>query len=192
MSDDPTERSRRKFLAAATAGLGAAGVAATAVPFVKSLSPSEAAKSAGAPVEVDISAVAPGELVTVEWRGQPIWVVHRTPQMLELLTGHDNRLVDPHSKEPQQPSYATNPIRSRKPQYLVVTGICTHLGCIPLYRPGVGGAGMEADWPGGFYCPCHGSTFDLAGRVFKNVPAPTNLVVPPHTYVTDRLLRIGT
>lgn len=182
---------RRKFLVAATAGVGGVGIAATTVPFVQTMAPSEAAKAAGAPVEVDISTVAPGNLLAVAWRGKPVWIVHRTPQMLSLLDNHNNLLVDPHSKQPQQPPYAANASRSIKPAYLIVTAICTHLGCVPLYRPGAALADLEPNWPGGFYCPCHGSKFDLAGRVFKNVPAPLNLEIPPHQYVDETRLLIG-
>lgn len=130
-------------------------------------------------------------LVTVEWRGKPVWILHRTGQMLSLLNKHDDQLVDPKSLASQQPVYAKNATRSIRPEYLVVIGICTHLGCIPLYRPEVGAADLGPDWPGGFYCPCHGSKFDLAGRVVKNVPAPRNLDIPPHEYVSDTRLLIG-
>lgn len=191
MPDQQSNMRRRKFLAATTATLGGVGIVVTAVPFVRSMAPSEAAKSAGAPVEVDIATAGLGELITVEWRGKPIWILHRTPEMLSSLDNHTLLLADPHSVRPQQPVYATNPTRSIKPAYLIVTAICTHLGCIPFYRPVMTGADLGPDWPGGFYCPCHGSKFDIAGRVFKNVPAPTNLVVPPHEYLTDTLLRIG-
>lgn len=191
MSDYESNLHRRKFLSTTTATLGGVGIVVTAMPFVRSMAPSEAAKSAGAAVEVGVSTVSVGELITVEWRGKPIWILHRTREMLELLNNHDHLLADPHSQQPQQPVYAANPTRSLKPAYLVVTGICTHLGCIPVYRPAMAAVDLGPDWPGGFYCPCHGSKFDLAGRVFKNVPAPTNLVVPPHEYLTDTLLRIG-
>lgn len=182
---------RRRQLLAATIGLGGIGVVATSVPFVASMSPSEAAKAAGAPVEVDLNQVAPGSLMTVEWRGRPVWVVHRTAQMLDLLGRHDDQLVDPQSREPQQPDYARNASRSIKPQYLIVIGICTHLGCIPVFHPDTALADLGPDWPGGFYCPCHGSKFDFAGRVFKNVPAPLNLEVPPHAYLSDTRLLLG-
>ncbi|HEX2529985.1 MAG TPA: ubiquinol-cytochrome c reductase iron-sulfur subunit, partial [Burkholderiaceae bacterium] len=160
------EAQRRKFLIAGTTGLGMVGVVATAIPFVKSMQPSEAARAAGAPVEVDISAIAPGKLLTVSWRGRPVWVLHRTTEMLRLLDNHDKDLVDPKSIEPQQPPYAQNPTRSIKPNFLVVIGICTHLGCTPGFRPEPGAADLAPDWPGGFFCPCHGSRFDLAGRVY--------------------------
>lgn len=180
---------RRRRLLVATAGLGGAGLVAVAVPFVSSMSPSERAKAAGAPAEVDVAQVAPGAMITVEWRGRPVWIVHRTQEMLDLLARHDDILADPQSAEPLQPEYARNAFRSIKPPYFVAVGICSHLGCIPVFRPGAGE--MEAGWPGGFYCPCHGSKFDLAGRVFKNVPAPRNLEVPPYAYLTDSKILIG-
>lgn len=182
---------RRRQLLAATVGVGGIGVVATSVPFVASMSPSEAAKAAGAPVEVDLNQVAPGSLLTVEWRGRPVWVMHRTARILGLLGRHNDQLADPRSEEPQQPDYARNATRSIKPQYLIVIGICTHLGCIPVLRPDTAPADLGPDWPGGFYCPCHGSKFDFAGRVFKNVPAPFNLEVPPHAYLSDTRLMIG-
>ncbi|HCY62232.1 MAG TPA: ubiquinol-cytochrome c reductase iron-sulfur subunit [Oxalobacteraceae bacterium] len=191
MNTDETDVRRRKFLTVAATGVGGIGLAATAIPFMESMAPSEAAKAAGAPVEVDISRVGPGMLITVEWRGKPVWVLHRTDQMLSLLNKHDDQLVDPQSVEPQQPLYAKNASRSIKPQYLVAVGICTHLGCIPIYRPEVASADLGLDWPGGFYCPCHGSKFDLAGRVVKNVPAPRNLEIPPHEFVSETRLVIG-
>lgn len=184
-------QTRRKFLLAATTGLGGVGLVATSIPFVQSMWPSEAAKAAGAPVEVDVSQVGPGALQTVEWRGKPIWLVHRTDAMLATLDRHLDQLLDPRSMQLQQPPYATNPVRAIKPSLLVVTGICTHLGCVPVYRPEPAAADLGSDWPGGFYCPCHGSKFDLAGRVFKNVPAPLNLEIPPHTYLSDIRLLIG-
>jgi ubiquinol-cytochrome c reductase iron-sulfur subunit len=185
------EQRRRQFLMLATAAMGGIGLAATAVPFVASMLPSERAKAAGAPVEVDLSPIAPGVLQTIEWRGKPVWVLHRTPAMLAALRGHDAQLADPLSEEPQQPEYAKNPLRSLKPDYLVLTAICTHLGCIPSFRPEPGAADLGSDWPGGFYCPCHGSRFDLAGRVFRNVPAPRNIEVPPHAYLSATRLLVG-
>jgi len=182
---------RRKLLLAVTQGVGAVGMVATAIPFIKSMEPSEAAKAAGAPVETDVSRVDPGKLLTIEWRGRPIWIVHRTKEMLRVLNKHDNLLADPRSEQPQQPPYAANPTRSIKPDFLVMVGVCTHLGCIPVYRPEPGAADLSPEWPGGFYCPCHGSKFDLAGRVFKNVPAPLNLEVPPYTYLSETRLLIG-
>ena len=182
---------KRKFLIAATSAVGGVAVAGVAVPLVMSMLPSARAKAAGAPVEVDISKVEPGMLLTVEWRGKPVWVVNRTPEMLALMAKHDDQLTDPKSEQPQQPDYCKNATRSIKPEYLVAVGICTHLGCSPTYRKEVGAADMGADWPGGFFCPCHGSRFDLAARVFKNVPAPINLVIPPHQYLSDARLLIG-
>ncbi|MDP1645222.1 MAG: ubiquinol-cytochrome c reductase iron-sulfur subunit [Thiobacillus sp.] len=182
---------KRRFLIAATSAVGGVAVAGVAVPLVMSMMPSERAKAAGAPVEVDISKVEPGMLLTVEWRGKPVWIVNRTPEMLDLMAKHDDQLADAKSEQPQQPNYCKNATRSIKPEYLVAVGICTHLGCSPTYRKEVGAADMGGDWPGGFFCPCHGSRFDLAARVYKNVPAPTNLVIPPHQYLSDTRLLIG-
>jgi len=182
---------KRKFLIAATSAVGGVAVAGVAVPLVMSMLPSARAKAAGAPVEVDISKIEPGMLLTAEWRGKPVWIVNRTKEMLDLLGKHDDHLVDPKSEQPQQPAYCKNATRSIKPEYLVAVGICTHLGCSPTYRKEVGAADLGADWPGGFFCPCHGSRFDLAARVFKNVPAPVNLVIPPHQYLSDAKLLIG-
>ncbi len=182
---------KRKFLIAATSAVGGVAVAGVAVPLVMSMLPSARAKAAGAPVEVDISKVEPGMLLTVEWRGKPVWIVNRTPDMLELMAKHDDQLADPKSEMPQQPDYCKNANRSIKPEFLVAVGICTHLGCSPTFRKEVGAADLGADWPGGFFCPCHGSRFDLAARVYKGVPAPTNLVIPPHQYLSDAKLLIG-
>jgi ubiquinol-cytochrome c reductase iron-sulfur subunit len=182
---------KRKFLIAATSAVGGVAVAGVAVPLVMSLLPSARAKAAGAPVEVDISKVEPGMLLTVEWRGKPVWIVNRSPEMLDLMAKHDDQLTDPKSEMPQQPDYAKNATRSIKPEYLVAVGICTHLGCSPTFRKEVGAADLGADWPGGFFCPCHGSRFDLAARVYKGAPAPTNLVIPPHQYLSDAKLLIG-
>jgi len=182
---------KRKFLIAATSAVGGVAVAAVAVPLVLSMMPSARAKAAGAPVEVDISKVEPGMLLTVEWRGKPVWIVHRTKEMLDLLGKHDERLTDAKSEQPQQPDYAKNATRSIKPEYLVAVGICTHLGCSPTFRKEVGAADLGSDWPGGFFCPCHGSGFDLAARVYKGAPAPTNLVIPPHQYLSAARLLIG-
>lgn len=191
MSNDAVDRNKRRFLVAATTAMGGVAAVAVAVPFVSSMLPSERAKAAGAPVEVDISKVEPGMLLTVEWRSKPVWVVNRTKEMLDMLPKHDDRLSDPNSEVPQQPEYCKNPTRSIKPEYLVAVGICTHLGCVPTYRKDVGAADIGADWPGGFFCPCHGSRFDLAARVFKGSPAPTNLVIPPHKYLSDSRLLVG-
>jgi ubiquinol-cytochrome c reductase iron-sulfur subunit len=180
--------SRRQFLGVATSALGTLGLVAVAIPFVKSMTPSERARAAGGPVEVDLATVAPGALTTVEWRGRPVWVLHRTPAMLATLGNHDAELVDPRSNDDQQPFYAHNATRSVRPEFLVATAVCTHLGCIPSFRPDLAPADLGPGWPGGFYCPCHGSRFDLAGRVFKNVPAPRNLEVPPYSFEGDRLI----
>jgi ubiquinol-cytochrome c reductase iron-sulfur subunit len=185
---ESSELARRKFLLISTAGVGGVGLVATAIPFIESMAPSERARAAGAPSEIDITRIAPGALATVEWRGKPVWVLHRTSAMIANLGKHDDMLLDPGSETDQQPRYAKNAGRSRRPDFLVVTAICTHLGCIPVYRPEPGAADLPPGWPGGFYCPCHGSTYDLAGRVFKNVPAPLNLEVPPHAYHGDKLV----
>ena len=182
---------RRKMVLITAAAAGVAAVA-TAVPFVSSFAPSERAKAMGASVEADISDIAPGGIKTVEWRGKPVWVMRRTPEMLANLASLDNEMVDPASKKDQQPEYARNAHRSIKPEFLVTIGICTHLGCSPSSVPAnSGNPSVGSDWKGGFFCPCHGSTFDLAGRVYKNKPAPTNLEVPPHKYLSDGKLLIG-
>lgn len=182
---------RRHFLTAATAVTGGVGVAATAVPFVASFKPSARAQALGAPVEVDVSKVEPGAMIVVEWRGRPIYILHRTDEMLSLLDKDEALLADPGSEESTQPDYAQNAYRSVRPTFLIMEGVCTHLGCAPLARFEVGPADLGADWPGGFYCPCHGSKFDLAGRVWAGVPAPTNLAVPPYRYVNDSTVMIG-
>ena len=183
--------SRRRFLIAATSIAGGIASIGVATPFVMSMMPSERAKAAGAPVEVDISKLEPGMLLLVEWRGKVVWVLDRTPEMLANLKKLDSQMADPKSEKPQQPAYAKNDTRSIKPEFLVVEGVCTHLGCSPVYRKDIAPADLGADWLGGFFCPCHGSKFDLAGRVYKHVPAPTNLIVPPHVYLSDNLLLIG-
>ncbi len=186
------DTSKRKFLIAATSAVGGVAAAGVAVPLLMSMMPSARAKAAGAPVEVDISKVEPGMLLTVEWRGKPVWIVNRTKEMLDGLPKIDGQLTDPNSEQPQQPEYCKNATRSIKPEYLVAVGICTHLGCSPSEKLKSGtDSGLGADWPGGFFCPCHGSRFDLAARVYKNVPAPTNLVIPPHQYLSDTRLLIG-
>jgi len=193
MSDQQVDQGKRTWLIA-TGCAGAVGGVATAVPFVSTFSPSERAKAAGAAVEVDISAVKPGEKLTVEWRGKPVWIVRRTPEQLEALKKNDPQLADPASARTAYPTpeYAKNPARSIKPEYLVVVGICSHLGCSPSDKFQAGAQpSLPDDWTGGFLCPCHGSTFDLAGRVFKNKPAPDNLEVPPHMYLSDTKLLIG-
>lgn len=186
----PTNPTRRKLVIATSAAGGVAAVG-TAIPFVLSMSPSERTRAAGAPVETDLARLGAGELMTVEWRGKPVWILRRTPEMIARLKANDPLLSDPRSERPQQPQYATNPLRSRKPEYLVAVGLCTHLGCVPTFRPEVASADLGPAWPGGFYCPCHGSRFDLAGRVFKNVPAPTNLEIPRYRYLTESTLLIG-
>ncbi|EXJ14821.1 ubiquinol-cytochrome c reductase iron-sulfur subunit [Imhoffiella purpurea] len=191
MNEEVESKERRRVLIAATSLVGAVGAGFALVPFIGSMNPSARAKAAGAPVEADIGKLEPGALLRVKWRGKPVWVVRRTPEMLAALASNDPKLVDPGSEVPQQPSYCQNPTRSIKPEYLVAIGICTHLGCSPTYRPEFGADDLGSDWKGGFFCPCHGSRFDLAARVFKNVPAPTNLVIPKHVYLDDTTLLIG-
>jgi ubiquinol-cytochrome c reductase iron-sulfur subunit len=194
MSNDAIDPARRTWIGIAC-GAGAIGAVATAVPFVSSLAPSERAKAAGAAVEVDISGLRSGEMATVEWRGKPVWILRRTPEQLESLKKTDGLVADPKSlRKPDEltPAYARNEYRSIKPEVLVAVGICSHLGCSPSAKLEAGAQpSLPADWQGGFFCPCHGSTFDLAGRVFKNVPAPDNLEVPPHMYLSDSKLLIG-
>ncbi len=184
-------KDKRRFLIGATSVVGGVGAVAAAVPFVMSLWPSERAKAAGAPVTIDISKVEPGQKINVEWRGKVCWVINRTPDMLANLRKLDARLADPKSEVDHQPAYCKNETRSIKPNMFVAVGICTHLGCSPTFRPELAPADLGADWLGGFFCPCHQSKFDLAGRVFAGVPAPTNLVVPPHRYATDSSVVIG-
>jgi len=191
MSEEQVDLKRRRMLTAATAGVGAIGAVAMVVPFGMSLLPSEKAKAAGAPVEVDISMVEPGQQLTVAWRGKPVWVVNRPQSVLDDLPSLNDALTDPMLEVPQQPEYCKNSTRSIKPEYLIVVGICTHLGCSPTYRPEIAPADLGPDWKGGYFCACHGSRFDLAGRVFKGSPAPTNLVIPPHQYLTETLVQIG-
>jgi len=192
MSTEGVDKSRRRFLTAATSVVGAAGVAAVAVPFVSSMLPSARARAAGAPVEADLSKLEPGQLLTIEWRGKPVWIVRRTEEALKNLPTLNDRLRDPASDTvSQQPEYAHNAVRSIKPEFMIMVGICTHLGCSPTFRPDIAPADLGPDWKGGFACPCHGSRFDLAGRVYKSVPAPTNLVVPPHKYLSEHFIRIG-
>ncbi len=192
MSVDQKMDSGRRQLLVATSAAGGVAVAATAVPFVASLTPSERAKAAGAPVEADISKLAPGEMMTVEWRGKPVWILRRTPEMLASLEQLDDKVSDPDSEKDMQPAYAKNKHRSIKPEYLVTVGICTHLGCSPSEKFKMGAeGGMEADWKGGFLCPCHGSKFDLAGRVYASMPAPDNLEIPPYAFLSDTSIIIG-
>jgi ubiquinol-cytochrome c reductase iron-sulfur subunit len=183
--------SRRHFLGIATSVTGVAGMAFTAVPFVASFGPSARAQALGAPIEVDIGKLEEGAMVRVKWRGQPVWVLRRTSAMLERMSANQANLRDPDSNESKQPDYAKNLTRSSKAEVLVVVGSCTHLGCAPIERFEIAPADLGPDWVGGFYCPCHGSKFDLAGRVYSGVPAPTNLTVPPHRYVGENLIVIG-
>ncbi|OGT19899.1 MAG: ubiquinol-cytochrome c reductase iron-sulfur subunit [Gammaproteobacteria bacterium RBG_16_57_12] len=191
------DKSKRRLLGVAAGAMGGVGAAGVAIPFIASMSPSARAQAAGAPVEVDISKMEPGQRLTVEWRGKPVWILRRTPEMLAALPTLAGELRDPNSEEEQQPDYAKNPLRSVIPEYLVLVGICTHLGCSPGFRPEFAPADLGPGWKGGFFCPCHGSRFDLAGRVYKGVPAPLNLEVPPHRYLgklpdtKDRII-IGT
>lgn len=187
---EKVDKTRRNLVVATSVVGGAAGVG-VAAPFVASMWPSERARAAGAPIEVDVSRIAPGELSVFEWRGKPVWVLRRTPEMLAALKSVEPRLSDPNSKASDQPKYAENEYRSARPDLLVLVGVCTHLGCSPQEKPADAKAEMGADWPGGFYCPCHGSKFDFAGRVFNGSPAPTNLVVPPYTVVSDNKVVIG-
>ena len=185
------DTSRRKFLVGVTTTLGAVGAVGIATPFVSSWNPSAKAKAAGAPVKVDISKILPGEQIRAEWRGKPVFVLRRTPEMLEAIKETKDLLADPNSEQPQQPAYAVNEERAINAEIAVLVGICTHLGCSPQFRPEVGAPDLGDDWQGGYFCPCHGSKFDLAGRVYKAVPAPTNMLVPPHSYESDNVLIIG-
>ncbi len=189
VADDEVDLSRRKFLTAATVATGAVGAAFVAVPFIESWSPSERARAAGLPVELDISKIDPGQMTVAVWRKTPIYVVRRTPEMISHVSGHDSELKDPKSESSDQPAYATNTLRSRTEEYLVLIGVCTHLGCLPKQRFAPGE--LYPSWPGGFFCPCHGSRFDLAGRVFDGSPASTNLRVPRYSYPNPRTLLIG-
>ena len=188
---ESTGFTRRHFLTVATAVTGGAGVIATAVPFIASFKPSARAQALGAPIEVDVSKLEVGALLKVEWRGHPIYILHRSEEMIASLGKDTSLLRDPMSKDSEQPSYATNEQRSIKPAYLVLEGVCTHLGCAPMPRFEVAPADLGPQWPGGFLCPCHGSKFDLAGRVFAGVPAPANLTVPPYRYINDSTILIG-
>lgn len=190
MNSPPADKNRRNLLIA-TAAVGGVGFVGAAVPFVASMTPSERARALGAPVEVDIGGTKPGELQVVEWRGKPVWVLHRTPEMIEDVRKDDAIVADPESEVPQQPDYARNELRSIKPDFLVLVGVCTHLGCSPQLKTAEDKPEMGAEWNGGFYCPCHGSKFDLAGRVYKGVPAPINLLVPPYMYVSDTKILVG-
>lgn len=191
MSQDGVNVSRRRFLVAATSLVGAVGAIGVATPFIKSWNPSAKAKAAGAPVKVNISKLEPGQQVIVEWRGNPVFVVRRTQAMLENIRKLDDKVRDPSSEEPQQPAYAKNQFRSIREDILVLVGICTHLGCSPKFLPEVKPMDFDSQWTGGYHCPCHGSKFDLAGRVYKGVPAPINLQVPPYMYEGDDILTVG-
>jgi ubiquinol-cytochrome c reductase iron-sulfur subunit len=194
MSTEGVDKSRRRFLATATTVVGGVGAAFTAYPFISYWQPSAKAQAAGAPVEVDISKLEPGERMTVEWRGKPVWILRRTGENVSDLDSIQDKLRDPKSDiVDQQPKYAQNPTRSLKPEFLIVVGVCTHLGCSPMYvkKEEAASHNLSSDWKGGFFCPCHGSRFDLAGRVFQGVPAPLNLVIPPHKYLDDNRVVIG-
>ncbi|NOX08120.1 MAG: ubiquinol-cytochrome c reductase iron-sulfur subunit [Gammaproteobacteria bacterium] len=191
MSTDGVDNSRRRFLTVAATVVGGVGAAFVAVPFVASMQPSARAKAAGAPVEADISKIEPGQMIRVKWRGKPVWILRRTPEMLAGMKAIESSLRDPASNESIQPEYTKNEFRAIKTEYLVAIGICTHLGCSPTYRPEVASADLGPEWKGGFFCPCHGSRFDLAGRVYSGVPAPTNLVIPAHYYMGDSRILIG-
>ncbi len=192
MSNDGVNKGRRRLLIGATSAVGAVGAVGAAVPFVASWNPSAKAKAAGAPAKADISKLEPGQQMIVEWRGKPVWVVRRGPDALENLEKLNDLLADPTSEKPQQPDYIPHtPARAIRPEIAVMVGICTHLGCSPTYRPEVAPEDLGAEWLGGFFCPCHGSKFDLSGRVFKGVPAPSNLVIPPHMYEDDNTLVVG-
>ena len=191
MDNKEINQGRRRFLTLATAGAGGVAAVGVAAPFLASWFPSEKAKAAGAPIEVDISKIEAGQLMTVEWQGKPIWVLNRTEAQQKSIPAQDGEMADPSSDVDHQPEYCKNEMRSIKDNIFVVIGICTHLGCSPTFRPDVAPADLGASWQGGFFCPCHGSKFDLAGRVFKGVPAPTNLIVPPYKYLTDATILVG-
>ena len=191
MSNDGVNAGRRRFLVAATSVVGAAGAAGAAIPFLGSWAPSARAKAAGAPVRVNIGKIEPGQQIVAEWRGQPVFVLHRTAEIMEGLKKIETSLADPESKQSDQPTYVNHEERSIKPELLIVLGVCTHLGCAPTFRPEVAPADLGPEWVGGYFCACHGSRYDLAGRVYKSQPAPTNLPVPPHSYETDNIVVIG-
>ena len=191
MKNGDVSHGRRRFLVGATAAVGGVGLVGAAVPFVGSWNPSAKAEAAGAPVTVNIEKVEPGQQVTVEWRGTPVWLIRRTTEMLDNIKKLNDQVKDPQSEEPQQPEYAADVYRSIKPELAVLVGLCTHLGCVPSYRPDVAPADLGEDWLGGLFCPCHGSRYDLAGRVYLAQPAPTNLVVPPYRYDDDTTITIG-
>lgn len=189
--DDGGLDATRRRLVVATSAVGGMAIAAAAIPFVASMAPSVRARAAGAPVEADAARLAPGEMATVEWRGKPVWILHRTPEMIASLQRNTGQLLDPRSTRPQQPEYCRNDLRAIRPEYWVALALCTHLGCIPTVRREVAPADLGPDWPGGYYCPCHGSKFDFAGRVYRNVPAPLNLEIPRHRFLSGTCLLIG-
>ena len=192
MADQGVNSGRRRFLTATTAVVGGAGAAMAAIPFLKTLKPSARAEVAGAPVTEDVSKLEPGQRLMVQWRGQPVWIIRRTPEMLATLATQDGRLRDPKSDNvEQQPDYARNEYRSIKPELLVLVGTCTHLGCSPMFRPEMVAEPFDSEWKGGFYCPCHNSRFDMAGRVYQGVPAPDNLRVPPYFFIDENTIMIG-
>ena len=191
MNNAGVDKSKRQFLTTALTVVGAVGAGYLAVPFLAQMQPSTKAEATGAPVEIDISKMEPGQLIRVAWRGKPVWVLKRTPEVLATLKTLEDKLRDPLSQESEQPQSSQNPYRSIKPEIFVAIGLCTHLGCSPTFRPEVAPRDLGPDWKGGFFCPCHGSWFDLAGRVYSGVPAPTNLVIPPYRYATDTTLVIG-
>lgn len=192
MSNEGVDRQKRRILTAAATVVGGIGAAYVATPFILSMDPSAKAQAAGAPVDVDVSKLQVGQLLTVEWRGKPIWILRRNDEILQRMEKIEDKLRDPNSEElSQQPTYAKNEYRSIKPEFMVMEGICTHLGCAPTYRPEVAAPDLGADWQGGFFCPCHGSRYDLSGRVYAGVPAPSNLKVPPYRFVTDTRILIG-
>ena len=188
---DGVDHSKRRTLTIAAGAAGGVGAAFTAVPFVASMLPSAKAQAAGAPIEIDVSKLEPGQRVTAEWRGKPVWVIRRTADQLKSLDELNDMVRDPNSELPMQPDYAENTQRSIKPEYVVLVGICTHLGCSPTFRPDVAAADLGDDWMGGFFCPCHGSKFDMAGRVYNGVPAPKNLEVPRHKFISDSVILVG-
>jgi len=191
MSNDGVNVGRRRFLVAATSVVGAAGAVGAAVPFVGSWFPSAKAKAAGAPVKVNVAKIEPGQQIVAEWRGKPVFILRRTEEIMANLTKIEGAVADPESKASEQPAYVDPKVRSIKPELLVVEGLCTHLGCAPSFRPEVAPADLGADWVGGYFCPCHGSRYDLAGRVYKAQPAPLNLPVPPHSYESDDVIVVG-
>ncbi len=193
MSTNSVDNNRRRFLTTTASVVGGAGAVATSIPFISTLSPSAKTKAIGAPVEVEIGELQAGELKIAQWQGKPVWILRRSESALNTIRELDSEVADPASEREQQPEYAKNEFRSVKPEYLIVLGLCTHLGCSPTYvsRENGGSHNLDSSWKGGFFCPCHGSRFDLAGRVYKGVPAPTNLVVPPHMYLSETKVLIG-